>query len=64
MHKSYNEIVDTCKLVAYKEEFTSKNSVWVEYWEDCFNSYRCLFTPNSDSTLPLTYFTEPINDFS
>jgi len=63
-NKSYNEIVDTCTLVSYKQEFTSKDSVWVEYWQDDTHRYRCLFTPTSLDILPLTYFTEPINDNS
>lgn len=64
-NKSYNEIVDTCTLVAYKEEFTSKHSLWVEYWTDSTHDYRALFPPSSDSPLPITYFTtEKINDQS
>ena len=64
MHKSYNEIITTCKHVDYKEEFTSNGSLFVEYWHDTINKYRCLFSTTSDSSLPITYFTEPINDIS
>lgn len=64
-NKSYNEIVDTCLLTNYKQEFTGKTSVWVETWEDANNTYRALFTPTSLEVLPITYFTtEKVNDNS
>ena len=34
MNKSYWEIVKTCKLLDYREEFAAKGSVWKEYWQD------------------------------
>ena len=58
-NKGYNEIVDTCTLVDYKQEFAAKGSLWVEYWQDDAHQYRALFSENGTSAFPLTYFTTP-----
>lgn len=58
-NKSYNEIVNTCILTSYSEEFTGKTSIWVEVWEDACHTYKALFSPDNPSIFPLTYFTLP-----
>lgn len=58
MHKSYNEIVATCKLLDYIEELAGKFSVFCEYWEDDMYIYSAIFSPLSDSFFPHTYTKE------
>lgn len=49
-HKSYHEIVETCTLVDYTEEY-----VRTEYWTDGIKDYQCIWLPNNFRTLPSTY---------
>jgi hypothetical protein len=58
MNKSYLEIVKTCKLVDYREEFAAKGSVWKEYWQDTDKKYTALFTNHQQGTLPHTIYTQ------
>lgn len=58
MNKSYLEIVKTCKLVDYREEFAAKGSVWKEYWQDTDRKYTALFTNHQQSNLPHTIYTQ------
>lgn len=55
-HKSYNEIVATCKLVDYKEEFAAKGSIWAEYWLDESATYKAVFTNHQTGWLPHTIY--------
>ena len=57
MNKSYTEIVSTCQLLDYKEEFAAKGSVWVEYWQDTDRQYRAIFTNYQTGFLPHTIYT-------
>ena len=57
MNKSYLEIVKTCKLIGYREEFVAKGSVWKEYWQDTGKKYTALFTNHQVGHLPLTIYT-------
>ena len=58
MNKSYWEIVKTCKLLAYREEFAAKGSVWKEYWQDVDRKYTALFSNQDNTYLPLTIYTQ------
>lgn len=58
MNKSYWEIVKTCKLLAYREEFAAKGSVWKEYWQDTDRKYTALFSNQDTTQLPLTIYTQ------
>lgn len=57
MNKSYYEIVKTCKLVDYREEFAAKGSVWKEYWQDTDRKYTAMFSSQQTHFLPLTIYT-------
>lgn len=57
MNKSYYEIVKTCKLLDYREEFAAKGSVWKEYWQDIGKQYVALFSNHQTHLLPLTIYT-------
>lgn len=59
-NKSYNEIVASCRLVDYREEFAAKGSVWVEYWADEAKQYKAVFSNFRDSLLPLTIYTHEL----
>jgi len=58
MNKSYWEIVKTCKLLAYREEFAAKGSVWKEYWQDVDRKYTAIFSNQDNTQLPLTIYTQ------
>lgn len=58
MNKSYYEIVATCKLHDYREEFAANGSVWKEYWLDTDKTYTALFTNYQTSLLPHTIYTD------
>lgn len=58
MNKSYWEIVKTCKLLAYREEFAAKGSVWKEYWQDTDKKYTAMFSNQDNTYLPLTIYTQ------
>ena len=58
MNKSYWEIVKTCKLLAYREEFAANGSVWKEYWQDIDRRYVAMFTNHQTETLPHTIYTQ------
>ena len=58
MNKSYWEIVKTCKLLAYREEFAAKGSVWKEYWQDVDRKYTAMFSNQDNTYLPLTIYTQ------
>lgn len=60
-NKSYNEIVKSCLLVDYKEEFAAKGSVWVEYWVDEAKQYKAVFSNFRDSFLPITIYTNELS---
>lgn len=63
MNKSYYEIRETCKLVDYAMKFAGKFPIWVETYQDEFNTYNALFSPGSTSLIPTTITTHT-NDFS
>ena len=58
MNKSYHEIVATCKLRDYREEFAANGSVWKEYWLDKDKTYIAMFTNFQTAELPHTIYTE------
>lgn len=58
MNKSYWEIVKTCKLLDYREEFAAKGSVWKEYWQDTGKKYVAMFSNQDNTQLPLTIYTQ------
>lgn len=58
MNKSYWEIVKTCKLLAYREEFAAKGRVWKEYWQDVDRKYTVTFSNQDNTYLPLTIYTQ------
>lgn len=62
MNKSYREIVATCKLLDYREEFAAKGSVWKEYWQDTDRKYTALFSNQQTHSLPLTIYTDYNNE--
>ena len=59
-NKSYNEIVKTCLLVDYKEEFAAHGSIWAEYWVDENKTYRAIFTNQQTGFLPHTIYTDEL----
>ncbi len=56
MNKSYNEIVKTCKLAAYRQELAGKHCVWKEYWQDTDCEYIALFTDYQTNFFPHTIY--------
>ena len=58
MHKSYNDIVQTCKLASYKFEPGKNQNFWAEYWVDENYQYKAIFPENETSVFPLTYYTK------
>lgn len=48
--KSYNEIVSSCKLLNYTEDYFRE-----EIWEDSEYVYYCVWMPQNETNLPSTY---------
>ena len=60
-NKSYNEIVLSCQLVDYKQEYLGKGIVWSEYWVDETHTYKAIFTEAGyPSMLPFTIYKKEL----
>lgn len=54
MNLSYYQIRETCQLVDYAHKLVGNSSLWIETYCDNTHTYSVLFSPHSNSDLPLT----------
>lgn len=60
---AYNEIRDTCKLIAYGLKFAGKGQLWVETYRDAAYEYYAMFPDRDDwNLLPFTISHVKLNE--